>query len=68
MNLPPFNNEGLLPPGDYELTLDELRHSVLVEKTTFVPDNWDGDWRLHLTTNLDHGKAALERRHHKNLR
>ena len=28
--LPPFNSDGLLPPGEYELTLDELEASHLV--------------------------------------
>ena len=28
--LPAFDENGLLPAGDYELTLDELRASLLV--------------------------------------
>lgn len=30
MSLPPFDSRGLLPPGDYELTLDELERGYLV--------------------------------------
>ena len=51
--LPKFTVEGLLPPGDYELTLDELRESFLV----LGPDdpaqclNWDAAWRLKLVEN-----------------
>ena len=28
--IPPFDSDGLLPPSDYELSLDELRGSILV--------------------------------------
>jgi hypothetical protein len=28
--IPPFDQDGLLPPGDYEVSLDELRQSILV--------------------------------------
>ena len=28
--LPPFPKDGLLPPGEYTLTVDELRTSMLV--------------------------------------
>jgi hypothetical protein len=27
--IPPFDSDGLLPPGDYELSFDELRQSRL---------------------------------------
>lgn len=52
--LPTFNQEGLLPPGDYELTLDELRDSMLVRcPADRVPAvTWDADWRLKLVENL----------------
>ncbi len=52
--LPEFTPDGLLPPGDYELTLDELAESMLVRG----PDNtqqypqWDADWRKRLVENL----------------
>src|SRR5438067_369942 len=53
--LPPFDAEGLLPPGDYELSFDELRHSLLV----LYPGNqeaypaWDGAWRERLVMSLE---------------
>jgi hypothetical protein len=52
--LPDFTEDGLLPPGDYELTLEELAESRLVEG----PDdherypNWDKTWRRRLVENL----------------
>jgi len=50
--LPDFTDEGLLPPGDYEVTFEELRASVLVEGPG--PDSpwgkeWDAEWRSRLT-------------------
>jgi hypothetical protein len=53
-DLPAFTREGLLPPGDYELTLDELADSILVygpDDLELYPD-WDGQWRAHLVENL----------------
>jgi len=52
--LPPFTNDGLLPPADYALTLDELRASVLVDgpEPARVDSHWDGEWRLKLVDNL----------------
>jgi hypothetical protein len=49
--LPPFNDEGLLPAGDYALTLDELLLSPLVHGW---PDcsAWDAAWREQLVKNL----------------
>lgn len=52
--IPDFNKQGLLPPGDYEVTFDELRNSILVHG----PDsggskNWDGKWRLTLINNCE---------------
>jgi hypothetical protein len=41
----------MLPPGDYELTLDELRESRLVTGSPDYP-NWDAVWRRHLVDNL----------------
>ena len=54
MKLPAFNQDGLLPPGDYVLTLDELRQSVLVlgpGDDSLYP-NWDVSWRRTLVDNL----------------
>ncbi len=49
--LPPFDEDGLLPAGDYELTIDELRASSLVvgDKSS---DTWDFRWRAHLVDSL----------------
>ncbi|WP_404407919.1 DUF6932 family protein [Jeotgalibacillus malaysiensis] len=47
-----FNKDGLLPPEDYKLTLNELRSSILVRG----PQNdlpWDVKWRLYLVDNLE---------------
>ena len=46
-----FTAHGLLPPGDYTLTLAELRESPLIdgpEGTNSIP-GWDMSWRLQLT-------------------
>lgn len=48
--LPEFTTDGLLPPGDYPLTLDELRRSALV--TGSVAGGWNAAWRLQLVENL----------------
>ena len=52
--LPEFTNEGLLPPGDYEMTIGELRDSLLVagpSDKSLCPE-WNADWRLQLVENL----------------
>lgn len=43
--LPPFDDRGLLPPGDYPLTFDELRNSHLVAGSG---GDWDAEWRRYL--------------------
>lgn len=50
--LPPFTADGVLPPGDYELTLAELRESVLVVGPGADYPNWDALWRRQLVDNL----------------
>ncbi|MFP4105919.1 MAG: DUF6932 family protein [Phycisphaerae bacterium] len=50
--LPPFTAEGLLPPGDYELTLDQLRESALVGGPLDHSAQWDAAWRAKLVDNL----------------
>lgn len=52
--LPDFDQDGVLPPGDYELTLDELRNSLLVRGLGLpeISPNWDQNWRLQLVENL----------------
>jgi hypothetical protein len=52
MPIPPFQTDGLLPPGDYEVSFAELRQSVLVVGPRPV-SNWDGAWRAHLVDNLE---------------
>ncbi|MCH7751717.1 MAG: hypothetical protein IH898_06125 [Planctomycetes bacterium] len=49
--LPDFTSDGLLPPGDYPLTFDQLEDSMLVSCPPESP-NWDLDWRLYLLKNL----------------
>jgi len=53
--IPPFDSDGLLPPGDYELTIDELRQSVLVQGPNSQKDypSWDRPWRERLVANLE---------------
>lgn len=48
--LPPFNKDGFLPPGEYCLTLTELKKSMLVNNPT---SSWDREWRLQLVNNLE---------------
>jgi hypothetical protein len=50
--LPPFTAEGLLPPGDYALTLAELAASALVVGPPGHPATWDTRWRAQLVANL----------------
>lgn len=47
-----FNDKGLLSPGDYELTLEEVRHSIVVVGPDDVSD-WDREWRETLVNNLE---------------
>ena len=49
-----FTEQGLLPPGDYSMTFEELRSSVLVvgPGEDIEPD-WDVDWRLHLVNQTE---------------
>jgi len=53
--VPSFTTEGLLPIGDYEVTFDELRRSILVQGTGDVSlyPNWDRSWRHKLVDNLE---------------
>lgn len=52
-NLPAFDKSGLLPPGDYELTIEELRQSPLVKGPgTKAYSDWDSKWRELLVANL----------------
>ena len=53
--IPPFEADGLLPPGDYEVSFDELRQSVLVAGMAgaALSPTWDSDWRAKLVDNLE---------------
>jgi hypothetical protein len=51
--LPPFDAEGLLPPGDYALTFEQLRRSSLVVGPAAVGAVWDATWRATLVDNLE---------------
>jgi hypothetical protein len=54
MSLPPFNQDGLLPPGDYEMTFDDLRASILVKPSLATAgSSWDEQWRLTLVNNAE---------------
>lgn len=54
MELPQFTNDGVLPPGDHELTLEELETSFLVHGPCdeLRYPNWERSWRLKLVQNL----------------
>lgn len=51
MKLPPFNELGLLPPGDYFMTLEELSKTYLVAGGSEFPD-CDKEWRKVLHESL----------------
>ena len=53
--IPGFDADGCLPPGDYSVTIVELKESILVNgpiDKTNVP-NWDVPWRLWLVEHLE---------------
>lgn len=54
-SIPPFEPDGLLPPGDYELSFAELRSSVLVVGAggPGASPAWDCIWRAKLVGNLE---------------
>jgi hypothetical protein len=53
--LPPFDANGLLPPGDYDLSFQQLRASHLVVRPSPDPKyaDWDEGWRSHLVDSLE---------------
>ena len=53
MDLPRLTTEGLLPTGDYPLTVSELRESYLVTGEGSVSPSWDRAWRAQLVDNLE---------------
>jgi len=50
--LPAFTADGVLPVGDYQLTLDELGRSFLVTGAGVASNTWDSSWRARLVGNL----------------
>jgi hypothetical protein len=50
--IPPFNCDGLLPPGDYPVTLDGLEASYLVTGAGVQSTGWDVAWRRYLVGNV----------------
>lgn len=52
--LPGFNEDGVLPPGEYALTLDQIERSMLVtgEGVASQGGTWDREWRHALLGNL----------------
>jgi hypothetical protein len=57
MDLPGFIEDGVLPPGDYQLTVGELRNSRLVLGPRMGAGldrpTWDTNWRRKLVDNLE---------------
>lgn len=53
--IPEFNTDGLLPVGDYDVTLAELRSSILVQgpRDRLRYPSWDASWRLWLVDHLE---------------
>lgn len=52
MNIPNFQ-DGLLPVGDYDVTFEDLRHSILVSGHGDLKNGWDAQWRHQLVDNLE---------------
>ena len=50
--IPNFNNDGLLPPSDYLLSIAELKTSHLVVGNGSSP-HWNTSWRRTLVENLE---------------
>jgi hypothetical protein len=53
--IPPFGPDGLLPPGDYEVSFEDLRQSLLVQGPGDRNEYpaWDAPWRDELVSNLE---------------
>jgi hypothetical protein len=54
-SLPDFDADGLLPPGDYHLTIERLRQSKLVlgPGSPNAYPTWDAAWRERFVGNLE---------------
>ena len=50
-----FQADGLLPPGDYEVSFEELRRSILTVGPGMAMDarSWDAPWRARLVDNFE---------------
>ena len=53
MVLPRFTENGLLPPGDHTLAIDELRDSYLVDGEGLGIPTWNSTRRAQLVENLE---------------
>ncbi|MGY4688532.1 DUF6932 family protein [Salibacterium sp. K-3] len=53
-----FNEHGLLPKGEHECTIEDLRHSLLV-KGPSNEEYWDVEWRAKLINQLEIMVAQL---------
>ena len=55
LRLPAFIEDGVLPPGDFELSISELKKSMLVRGPENRPENhhWDNPWKMKLIENLE---------------
>lgn len=47
-----FDENGLLPAGEYPMSLDDLEQSILVTGEEEIEGAWDTKWRLKLVKNL----------------
>ena len=47
-----FDIDGLLPVGDYDLTLSQLKQSILVRGPLLPSPTWDAVWRRQRVDNL----------------
>ena len=50
MLLPMFTPDVILPPGDYPMTLEDLRRSPLMTGAGNPPETWDRVWRERLAS------------------
>jgi hypothetical protein len=48
-----FDDDGMLPEGDYPMTIQQLRESMLVLGPGDRCPKWDSKWRLRLVNNLE---------------
>jgi hypothetical protein len=48
-----FTANGVLPPGDHQAKLADIRSSLLVTGTGVSSSHWDSDWRARCVDNLE---------------